>query len=285
MCDGDLPGLVALAIEAERWLQSPMRSLDDSMADHIDEAESSGGDVSSGGGTSQISEHVFVWPVCHQVECSPIVYHAIEQQAGYFDATLLEHSKTFAPIQQAKPASAWTAELHQAYQETQVLVSAAYAAISMGVGRIVWPKHFHSDTTTLASQLEQIACAVDRALLISRLIHLDSTTTHVFAADTGKDDVQDMDRADHIDIATPFVDLTSEQLAELAVDMHVPIYLAWWMLNKSPSASHERVGMVEHKTTSTAQKLKKHWYSWLNRVGWTGANNTSVHTMTQEKRS
>lgn len=118
----------------------------------------------------------------------------------------------------------------------RMLVAAGHAAVALGCGEILWPVQPGGATSDGWPDLEGVAGAVDRALLISRLVSL-------AAGERGLVEFL---------IDTPLVDLTDEQVAELAVDLAAPVELCWWWGTQDPAGQAE------------AQR----WQVALERVGW-----------------
>jgi hypothetical protein len=92
--------------------------------------------------------------------------------------------------------------------ETRDLINASLFALRLGAGVVVWPVQAGGDDV----RVDHAAKALDRALLVSRLIGLD-------AAEHGQPGFR---------ILTPLVDLTDRQVADLAVDMDAPADACWW---------------------------------------------------------
>ena len=98
-------------------------------------------------------------------------------------------------------------------REATALLHAAYLAMASGCGRVVWPVQFTTASPDGDCDLEREAIAVDRALLVSRLATLD-------AGSFGLPELR---------VETPFVGMTDHQLAELALDLGVPVECCeWW---------------------------------------------------------
>lgn len=95
-------------------------------------------------------------------------------------------------------------------RETAMLLGAAWAAVRLGISRVVWPVHRLGDGES--PSLEAAAKAVDRALLVTRLMSLDA----------------DEHGVPSFRIETPYADLTDRQMAELAADLDAPASLCWW---------------------------------------------------------
>lgn len=87
---------------------------------------------------------------------------------------------------------------------TWTLLQAVSTAASRGCARVVWPIRCGED-------LDRGAEAADRALLLARLV----------AIDTGAGEAP-------VRIETPLLDLTLDQLLELARELDAPIDASWW---------------------------------------------------------
>jgi len=90
------------------------------------------------------------------------------------------------------------------HQKTWTLLQAVSAAASRGCARVVWPIRSGED-------LDKGAEAADRALLLARLV----------AIDTGPGESP-------VRIETPLLDLTLDQLLDLAKELDAPIDASWW---------------------------------------------------------
>jgi len=98
-------------------------------------------------------------------------------------------------------------------REAATLLQAAYLAMASGCGRVVWPVQFTTAMPERDSDLEREAIAVDRALLVSRLATLD-------AGSFGLPELR---------VETPLVGMTDHQVAEIALDLGVPVECCeWW---------------------------------------------------------
>lgn len=131
--------------------------------------------------------------------------------------------------------------------DTLALLAAVEVARAAGARRVVWPIQFHSDHDSLPEKLDQIAGAVDRALLVSRLSLLD--------------------QGDEVTIETPLVDLTDTQLADLVVDLDAPAYLCWWWRR-----------LAEGQAEALAAPERRAWLSTLRDAGWVQAEPIAVVT-------
>lgn len=91
---------------------------------------------------------------------------------------------------------------------TQLLLHAAHAAAERGISRVVWPVHF-PDSPGDSVDLDALADACDRALLVSQLAALDTPSEHPV-------------------IETPYADFTDRELLELARDLDAPLDACWY---------------------------------------------------------
>jgi hypothetical protein len=104
---------------------------------------------------------------------------------------------------------------------SRTLIDACTDAAADGRSEVIWPVKFppgaHADAVP---DLGLISRAVDRALLVSRLMALD-------AGLHGQPSL-------HVEV--PYVDLTDRQVADLAVDLAAPVHRAWWWEGDSVEA-------------------------------------------------
>lgn len=106
----------------------------------------------------------------------------------------------------------------------RLLLDAGTASLGLGCPVVVWPVLPAGPASTEPALVELMADAVNRATLVSRLVSLD-------APGVGLPEVR---------FETPFVDLTDQQLAELACDLGVRFEDCWWWSADSSAASAER---------------------------------------------
>lgn len=138
----------------------------------------------------------------------------------------------FAQGAASKAESVWPGE-----GETRMLLDASAAAVRRGIARVIWPVQHLGDGS--ASHLDVAARAVDRALLVTRLVALDA----------------DAHELPSFRIETPYADLTDRQMAELAADLDAPAWLCWW-LAKPPT-----------QRSSAAQQAAARWTTLLEEAG------------------
>ena len=133
---------------------------------------------------------------------------------------------------------------------------AAGLATAAGYPEVVWPAHFGEPGEPDEVGLDAAARAVDRAALATRLAALDS----------------EEHRVPSIRIKTPLADLSARQLAEVALDLNVPIELCWWW------KAAELAGGMTSAATSVAMEQRHQWTALFTQLGWRehAAENDSV---------
>lgn len=113
----------------------------------------------------------------------------------------------------------------------RLLVDACYRARAAGISTVVWPV---AAGETL--DLERASVAADRALLAGRLVSVGEERP--------------------VEVRAPYLDYTDRQLADLILDMDLPIWTCWWYDGAgNPAAERERA----------------HWAALLRDAGWVGA--------------
>ncbi len=114
--------------------------------------------------------------------------------------------------------------------QSRMLLEAGQIALRAGIRRVVWPVRVMRPemdvqmNTQMDGLVDQIAQAIDRAVLASRLASLDA------GEDTAVDVV----------IETPFVDLSNEQMLDLAGDLAIPLETCWWHHGRTLPNAQER---------------------------------------------
>ena len=98
-----------------------------------------------------------------------------------------------------------------------------------------------NDAAADSLDLDRIAQAADRALLAGRLAGLDAT----------------LHASPGVQVETPLLDLTDGQLADLAMDMDVPLETCWWW---GGDTGHD----------AQAHQARARWRSSLAAVGYSG---------------
>ena len=168
---------------------------------------------------------------------------ALRRQAELFEMELVEASADSREKPQGGTGQGeWP-------RDTLNLVQASVAAIERGCTQVVWPTHtVHAQSP----DLDDVARAVDRALLVARLISLDG----------------DHHGQPGFRIETPLVDLSDRQLADLVIDMDLPVRLCWWW-----HAEMSQGGAAEFRTHHDR------WTAVLREVGWRESSEPRGHTV------
>lgn len=152
-----------------------------------------------------------------------MAHHAVHAQADILGLEVLDRD--------------WIGSDGSGPGQSAALLTVAQQAGSLGIRRVVWAVQY--PLLGVEPDLDRIAATVDRCLLISRLVSLD-LWDHPNPA------------VPEVRIETPLVDLSDAQIADLALDLGVPIASAWWM---------EGVG-------APAQAEQKRWLPLLVELGW-----------------
>ncbi|RMH25994.1 MAG: hypothetical protein D6693_07940 [Planctomycetota bacterium] len=119
--------------------------------------------------------------------------------------------------------------------ESAMLLAAIADAAERRCREVHWPR-------TADGDLDAMADAADRALLVERLGVIES-------ARTGSLDVS---------LVTPLLDLDDQQIAELAADLAAPVWSCWWALPEAADradASRERARWAERLRGLGAEAL------------------------------
>ena len=122
-------------------------------------------------------------------------------------------------------------------RESTGLLACAHAAAAAGYSRVVWP------ITAGAGEgvdIDRAAAIMDRALLCGRLVAID-------ASSHGRPGIH---------IETPYADLSDKQVADLALDMAVPLEGCWWWSDR------------ETGTDAGAELARARWMPRLMEMGY-----------------
>jgi hypothetical protein len=120
------------------------------------------------------------------------------------------------------------------------LMEAALRVRRDGGGVLVWPVGPEGRDVDVAAS----ARALTAAALVSQLISL-----------TGLD-------SEPVEVQAPYADLSEDQVADLVLDMDLPIWTCWWM-----SAAELGEGDVKVRATQERER----WRAALKRAGWAGS--------------
>jgi len=168
---------------------------------------------------------------------------AAVRQADLFDAELVD-----APVPSQAASAVGEAQ-------TRLLLAAAYAAVARHAAVVVWPVRAGMGDDV---DVPHAARAADRALLITRLVALDADEHHLPS----------------IRIEAPFIDLSDRQVADLALDLDLPVRECWWWhdayverLNRL-GAGHVRADASMRPAEAEAWDEFRRWMSALRAAGW-----------------
>lgn len=130
------------------------------------------------------------------------------------------------------------------------LLAGARIAAAAGAAQLIWPVAVNAD-------LDRMCREADRALLISRLITLEPELSP--AAGAGRFEVQ-----------APLLDLSDAQVAELAIDLDVPVWRCWWwpVVGGAGAPRPPADSPLEGEALTAARALAKRWTAALRAVGW-----------------
>lgn len=142
--------------------------------------------------------------------------------------------------------------LTSGHRRTRYLCEAVQQAISNRFTTLVCPwqaETFDPDRARPADEppsVDGLARELDRALLVSRLVTLDAAEHGVGV----------------FEIQTPLIDLSDVQVAELALDLDVPIWRAWWWeATRGKQAKDPALG-------ERAIACRDRWCTALESLGW-----------------
>lgn len=127
-------------------------------------------------------------------------------------------------------------------RETLELLAAAELAVRKGCDTVVWPVQCvgpSPDRDEDGLDLDWIARAADKAVLVSRLVATDADAHH----------------KPGIRIETPYLDVTDHQLADLAAEMELPMRTCWWW-------------SITRRDGEQAMAERERWLRALAFVGW-----------------
>ena len=156
--------------------------------------------LSAGGGVGAGRVGPLLWPAVDG--SNPARMAACVRLAAVLGLTLMERRS----VSVGPRGGEWSSP-------TRVLMDACTDTATQGRTEVVWPVQFTAGGRgTGGLDLDLVSRASDRALLVTRLMTLDAGSHGVPS----------------LRVETPFVDLTDRQVADLAVDLAVPVSSCWW---------------------------------------------------------
>jgi hypothetical protein len=153
---------------------------------------------------------------------------AAQEQAATYEHSLLEHPSVAAGSDPGE-------------RQTRLMLEAGYLALRHGAEGVIWAGPLPE--TGAKDDLEALATDHSRALLIERLIALEQPSS-----------------AQPVSLRMPYSDFSDRQLADLALDMDLPVWTCWWWrLGRGPRAAPGfDLARVEYQR----------WESALKEAGW-----------------
>ncbi len=137
------------------------------------------------------------------------------------------------------------AQLMLGEDTSRMLLAAGFEAGRTGCETALWPIQFSLGAEIVLGLVSQ---AVDRALLVSRLVSID-------LGESG---------AVPVTIEPAYADFSDAQVADLVMDMDAPIELCWWWHAEAAGAKPEHTALFRGE--------RKRWMKVLEPIGWTRAN-------------
>lgn len=188
-----------------------------------------------------------LWSGPARPEEAPQRSEAAERQAAAYGLQLVVHTAPNS-LFGASPAP------FTGLWDDRLLIEVASAAIEHGCDKVIWPVHHGGpgDSAGLGHDLDAISAAVDRALLITRLVGIDAGQ-HARPA---------------FRVETPYVDFTDRQLADLALDLDVPVETCWWW-RREFLARDPQVAAAPSAALDRDWAQWRRWWPVLKSVGWT----------------
>ena len=194
--------------------------------------------LSGPAGADQSGTLIYVW--CAEGPESPRKASASQVQADLYGLPVIPKH---IPIWRGEePDAGWAYTL-------RVLLEAALLVRELGGGEILWP------ITAVAAagggpNVDELSRTVNAALLVSQLVSLSGPRPVTQPS-------EDLPRA--VRVRTPYADLTDRQIADLILDMDLPVWTCWFW------------GEQDSETQDAAAKERERWIGVLREAGWTGS--------------
>lgn len=185
-----------------------------------------------------------VWPDPAPLDAAtPFRRRAAERQAELYGLEAIPRQSMPAALPVPEPSGP---------RETRLLLDAAAEGASRGVDAVVWPITAGPDL-----DLDRTARALDRALLVEQLVALDGAAVRLSA---------------------PYADFTDRQIADLAIDMDLPVWTCWWWELASPDRPPaEGEPRPPAAAVEAAVAAYARWVHLLRAAGWSPGPVPSAH--------
>jgi hypothetical protein len=162
------------------------------------------------------------------------VYHWMPD-TGPFAAARAAAARRGAELYQVREATAPGEAVSALDVLSGVLLKAGAIAAAVGASEIVWPVNAPEGPDSL----ERASANLQRAVLVSGLMRLEYGG---------------------IEIAAPYADFSDGELADLVLDMDLPIWTCWWF---DP-------GELQGEAAEAAAAMRERWTALLQEAGWRG---------------
>lgn len=140
-------------------------------------------------------------------------------------------------------ANDWRSGLDEFELTCRTLLDAALLVRRLGGGEVVWPVNAPDAAAGDGPDVDAISRAVNQSLLVSELVSI--TAPPLRAGE----------EVARVRIRAPYSDLTDRQIADLILDMDLPIWTCWFWNAEGDQAGRE----------------KARWMAQLRAAGWMGS--------------
>ncbi len=157
---------------------------------------------------------------------------AIVRQASVYGLDIFPNESVYPP-EDTQSLDAGSIGLLQ----SRMLLQAAQIALQAGIRKVVWPIRVMRPESqeSIEDLIDQVGDAIDRAILASRLASIDANSS----------------TAVEVIIETPFVDLTNQQMLDLATDLAIPLETCWWQGARTLPNAQDRLAYWSKMATQT----------------------------------
>ncbi len=197
-------------------------------------------------GTSAVSDRAdeglpVVWTPLFHGSTGAARLAAVERMCGLMGLPLVRGTTEMDGSPKVS-ADGGAQDLAMGEDTTRALVAAGFEAARLSCGTVLWPVQFSLGAEV---SLDLASRAIDRALLVSRLVSID------------------VGAGTPVTIEPAYADFSDAQVADLVMDMDAPIELCWWWHAEMAG------GRPEHTAIFRAERQR--WLKALEPAGWTRA--------------
>ena len=184
------------------------------------------------------------WEIGKNAGGCPIIWpDASHGNTEAIQSAVLRHAELYGLEVSSAPSQASTdPDAPAGLAESVMLLGALSVATAEGCDRVLWPAQGSGGGGGGGDELDVggLARMIDKSVLVARLASIDSDATQ---------------------IDTPYFDLTDRQVAELALDMGVPIDACWWWARADEIVEDSQSGEVR-------EAQRNRWMAALREAGW-----------------